>query len=171
MFLFSVSFTLNAQQQEGGGPGMAVQDHMQQTEGQPLEDEPLEFDTELPLPGDTDPDLTRAVAEAERWLALVDSNRLGTAWSETTGFFRENLAESDWSNDIRSLRQPLGALEVRELDDEAYYSELPPIVPEGEYAKITFLSDFAEADDVREVVTLVRTESDSWRVTGYRITE
>ncbi|MCC5833217.1 MAG: DUF4019 domain-containing protein [Opitutales bacterium] len=160
------------QQAEGGaGPGMAVQDLQQQTEGVALEEEPLDFDSELPLPGDRDPDLTEAIAVGQSWLERVDRDQLGAAWNAAAAFFRERLDEGDWSQEVRSSRQPLGTLEERELESSAYYSELPPIVPDGEYAKLTFMSNFSEAEEVLEVVTLMRGADGTWVVAGYRIPE
>lgn len=168
LLFVSASF---GQGQDGPGPGVAVRDHVQPTQDQPLEEEPLDFDRDLPLPGDTDPDLSDAVTVAERWLGLIDSHRLDAAWNSAADFFRERLSEDDWSSEVRASRQPLGALEARELDGSAYYSDLPPIVPEGPYAKLTFISEFAEVEEVLEVVTMMRGKDGDWIVAGYRIPE
>ncbi len=106
--------------QGDAGPGMAVRDLQQPTEGVALEEEPLEFESELPLPGDRDPDLTEAIAAGQSWLERVDRDELDAAWNAAAAFFRDRLDEGDWSQEVRSSRQPLGALEERELESSAY---------------------------------------------------
>ena len=108
-----------------------------------------------------------AVAAAKEWLALVDSKEYKKSGQEAAPFFKENVIEKQWEEQISSVRGPLGKAESRELLGAQFTSSLPG-APEGEYVVIQFKTNFSEKPDAVETITPMMAD-DSWRVSGYFI--
>jgi len=112
----------------------------------------------------TDP----AVASAQVWLGLVDSQHTKESWADAAPFFKERIAEDDWEKLIASVRSPFGALKSRELKSATYTTTLPG-APDGEYVVVQFTTSFQNKAHAVETVTPSKDAKGEWRVAGYFI--
>ncbi|WP_056390911.1 DUF4019 domain-containing protein [Massilia sp. Root418] len=113
-------------------------------------------------------DIEQAKAAATSWLALADSNRHASTWTEAAEPFRKAVSQSDWTQTLQAIRTPLGALKSRSVKSATFAKNLPG-GPEGDYVVITFASVYANKADTVETVTPARTKDGSWKVSGYYI--
>lgn len=104
---------------------------------------------------------------ARAWLALVDSGQWDESWAESGTMFRAQLDSPKWTSMIEPVRQPLGPLVSRRLDNSDRSNALPG-APAGEYEVIRFRTSFENVKNAIETVTMVR-EDDGWAVIGYFI--
>jgi len=111
-------------------------------------------------------DVEQAKTAAGNWLALADSNRHASTWTEAAEPFQKAVSQSDWTQTLQALRAPLGQLKSRTVKS-ATFAKNPPSAPEGEYVVITYASTFANKPDVVETVTPARAKDGSWKVSGY----
>ena len=113
-----------------------------------------------------------SVANAENsamgWLALVDERKYRESWSQASLLLRTHVTQSDWAENLDSIRGPLGALERREVDS-AEYDESLPEVPDGEYVIFVFSSTFENSKHAYEVVGMTKELDSTWRAIGYSI--
>ena len=110
----------------------------------------------------------RAVAAAERWLALVDAGHYGQAWDEAASYFKGAVTKDQWTGSLNGVRAPLGRVISRQEQSARLSTELPG-APDGEYVVIEFQTNFANKSSGIETVTPVRETDGSWKVTGYYI--
>lgn len=113
-------------------------------------------------------DVEQAKAAAGNWLALADSNRHASTWSEASEPFQKAVSQSDWTQTLQAVRAPLGPLKSRTVKS-ATFAKNPPGAPEGEYVVIVYASVFANKPDAMETVTPARAKDGSWKVSGYFI--
>ena len=120
----------------------------------------------------TEPDklarLEAAIAAAEKWLPMVDSGNYGQSWREAAGYFRYAINEEKWVQTINAVRNPLGKLISREVQNTTYWTSLPN-APEGEYIVIQFKTSFGNKKSAIETVTPMFEKDGIWRVSGYYI--
>ena len=109
-----------------------------------------------------------AVAAADAWLKLVDEGKYAESWKETAGFFRKAVPQADWEKQMRTFRDPLGALESRTAQETKYTTSLPG-APDGEYVVIVYKASYAKKSDAIETVTPMKEADGTWRVSGYFI--
>ncbi|KQV80906.1 hypothetical protein ASD15_13525 [Massilia sp. Root351] len=111
-------------------------------------------------------DVEQAKAAAGSWLALADSNRAASTWTEAAEPFQKAVSQSDWTQALQALRAPLGPLKSRTVKS-ATFAKNPPGAPEGEYVVIVYASTFANKPDAVETVTPARAKDGNWKVSGY----
>ncbi len=105
-----------------------------------------------------------SLERAERFLAAVD----GGDWAATGDFFLPTETPEQWAQNVRPVREPLGAVTQRRLATVQRASSLPN-EPDGDYEVLQFQTDFAARDDLAlETVIMMRSEG-AWKVTGYFI--
>lgn len=109
-----------------------------------------------------------AIAEAEKWLALVDEGNYVGSWQASAEFFRNAVKQDQWAQAAQSVRKPLGKLLARKVKLASYKTALPG-APDGEYVVITFAASFANKKSATETVTPMRDKDGYWRVSGYYI--
>lgn len=109
-----------------------------------------------------------ATEVALAWLAVVDKGLYGQSWTEAATIFKLAVGQTDWINQVRRVRQPLGAVSSRERV-EAQYTKALPQAPEGEYVVLQFKTSFADMAGATETVTPMKDTDGSWRVAGYYI--
>jgi len=107
-----------------------------------------------------------AVKAAEAWLALIDNAEYDKSWDEAAPAFKQKVARSQWVQQIRSVRGPLGALKSRSLLGAKYTTEIPNAA-KGEYVIIQFQTSFANKENAVETVTPMLDDEGVWRVSGY----
>lgn len=105
------------------------------------------------------------IANAERWLALVDAGHYAESWTAAGTIFRQHLAKAAWGGMVLSVRKPLGAVLSRMMLTETKATSLPGVA-DGEYEVIQFSTAFANKKTAVETVSLTH-QPDGWRVDGY----
>lgn len=108
-----------------------------------------------------------AVAAAKEWLAVVDSKEYKKSWHEAAPFFKAHVKETQWEEQISTVRGPLGKAVSRELIGTQFTTILPG-APEGQYVVIQFKTNFADKPNSVETITPMMADG-AWRVSGYFI--
>jgi hypothetical protein len=103
---------------------------------------------------------------AKQWLLLVDDKNYADAYQQM-GTAAHKVAGESWSQNIRSRRDPLGAMSSRTLKDVKMTKTLPGL-RDGQYATVRYDSAFARKAASVESVTLVM-ENGAWSVIDYRV--
>ena len=111
---------------------------------------------------------TAAIAEAEKWLGLVDEGKYAESWTEAAGYFKNAIAQEQWVQSLKAVRNPFGKLISREVKNKTYSTSLPG-APDGEYVVIQFETSFANKRSAIETVTPMLEKDGKWRVSGYFI--
>ena len=109
-----------------------------------------------------------AVKAAEAWLALIDKAEYDKSWDEAAPAFKQKVPRSQWVQQIRSVRGPLGALKSRSLLGAKYTTEIPNAA-KGEYVIMQFQTSFDNKENAVETVTPMLDDEGVWRVSGYYI--
>ena len=115
----------------------------------------------------TEIDLAPAIAEAQRWLTLIDQGRYGASWEAAAPMFQEAMSRHRWETTLPGARDPLGAPIKRKLRQADFATKLPN-APPGEYVVIQFDTVFENRPSSTEIVTPMKV-GDRWLVSGYII--
>lgn len=108
------------------------------------------------------------VADAMRWLSLIDEERYPESWRAASVLLRSVVREAQWGAAISAMRNPLGKRSQREVVGTKQKSALPG-VPDGQYLIITTRVSFEYKQKATETVTFVREPDGAWRAAGYFI--
>ena len=108
-----------------------------------------------------------AIAAADQWLALIDAEDYAQSWEEAAPYFQKNVSEEEWAQQAGGAREPLGAVESREVRNSAYHASMPG-APDGEYVIIQYQTTFENKDSAVETVTPMKVDGE-WRVSGYYV--
>lgn len=117
---------------------------------------------------DTDANQQAAIAAAESWLKLTDSNAYGDAWEAASEYLKEAVTKEAFEQALTGVRKPLGEVKSRKLTRATYKTSLPG-APDGEYYVIQFDTSMAHKEAAAETITPTKTESGAWKVSGYYI--
>ncbi|MGB6011426.1 MAG: DUF4019 domain-containing protein [Desulfobacterales bacterium] len=109
-----------------------------------------------------------ALSAAEKWLAMVDSEKYTESWKEAAELFRNAVQPQQWEQSMQAVREPLGKLISRKVKTKAYRTSLPG-APDGEYVVIQFETSFENKKVAVETVTPLMGKDGAWRVSGYYI--
>lgn len=115
-------------------------------------------------------DLQEAAQNAERWLTLMDQGKYGDSWDISSNIFRYKLKKDEWILAAEKLRQPVGSLISRQLVNEIPKKN-PTGLPEGLYMILAYRSSFTNRPHAIEVVTMVLSTNDQWKVLFYENVE
>lgn len=110
----------------------------------------------------------QATEAAKAWLQLVDQGKYNESWQEAASVFRRNVGKGQWKKMAQGVREPLGSLQVRQLESAKYTSTLPG-APDGEYVIIQFKATYANKASAVETLTPMKDSDGVWRVSGYFI--
>jgi hypothetical protein len=112
----------------------------------------------------------RDVIEAsEKWLKLLDRGQLGAAWDISARRLQAQVTRPTWIKGIGEARKPFGKLKARNRDRFARAHEMPG-APDGDYAIVQFVSEFANGKRATEQITwTLEPDGGIWRVSGYYI--
>ena len=116
-------------------------------------------------PTGNDAQLRAAISAAQQWLAFVDQAQYAESWSATGSLFQSNMPQDRWVQTLTGARTPLGTVVSREVAGSEIRTSLPG-APAGQYALVSFATDFQNKPDVIETVTMVD-EGGQWKVVGY----
>lgn len=109
-----------------------------------------------------------AVAAAEEWLALIDSQSYGESWEAAATLFRDAVPKDQWVSVMKSGQAPLGKALSRAVASKRYLTAVPN-APAGQYVVIEFNTDFENKKAAVETVTPMLDKDGTWRVSGYYI--
>lgn len=110
----------------------------------------------------------RAVAAAERWVALVDKGDYDESWKQAAAYLRESVPREEWARMLRAGRGPLGKTVARRPHSAVYQTALPG-APDGEYMVVRFDTRFERKESAVETIVPMRDPDGVWRVSGYFI--
>lgn len=122
--------------------------------------------TEPAVTSSEDAEQQAARRQARAWLALVDQGEYTASWDAAAPLFQSSTTRQQWEGAASGARTPLGELGKRELRAVENEKSLPG-APPGDYMVVHYDSAFAKKAPAREVVTLMLTAEDSWKVVGY----
>jgi len=109
---------------------------------------------------------TAAVAAANAWLSLVDSEKYAESWDEAAQFFKGAVPKGQWVQTMQAGRKPFGKNVSRALDATRYRTSMPG-APDGEYVVIQFKASFENKKSAVETITPLLDKDGAWRVSGY----
>lgn len=114
-------------------------------------------------------DVEEAKQAAQKWLALLDADKLEATWREAASSFRAQIPTAEqWASQVRQAHSSLDSLRDRSLAAARYTTSLPnPNVPEGEYVVTQYRARYG-TKTFAETVILTRDEK-AWKVVGYFI--
>jgi flagellar motor protein MotB len=110
----------------------------------------------------------QATAAAEKWLALVDTEKYDESWDESASLFRAALTKEAWGKMLTASRGSFGKLISRKVKSAEFHTQLPG-APDGEYVVIQFETSFEKKKESIETVTPMKDKDGNWRVSGYFI--
>jgi Protein of unknown function (DUF4019) len=116
-----------------------------------------------------DPRASAAQKAAREFLALTDRDSGPASWAAAGKQFQEAIAVERWTQSLRAVRAPLGALVERTLISTQLTKNFPGAPREGEYVLLVFRSGFEKRAVGEESLTLEREADGVWRVIGYVI--
>ena len=109
--------------------------------------------------------LRAAIGSAQQWLGFVDQAQYAESWSATGSLFQTNMPQDRWVQTLTGARTPLGTVVSREVAGSELRSSLPG-APAGQYAVVSFATNFQNKPDIIETVTMID-EGGQWKVVGY----
>jgi hypothetical protein len=115
-----------------------------------------------------DPKATAAQAAARDWLALADRSDAQASWNAAAKKFQAAMSAAGWAEALAKVRTPLGPVQSRAISKTGFRKTFQD-VPEGDYALIVYVTNFANKVRGQETVTLERESDGKWRVLGYSI--
>lgn len=104
---------------------------------------------------------------AKQWLTVMDDQNYADAYRQMGKSGRDKLSEQQFAEKESNLRAPLGAMSSRTLKEVKLTKTLPGM-RDGQYATVTFDTQFAHKAQAMEAVTLV-SENGAWSVIGYTV--
>jgi hypothetical protein len=116
---------------------------------------------------DTSAAIAAATKAADAWLPVADAGNYEESWTQGAAAFRTAVTQQQWTDALRAVRTPYGALKSRSLKSANYTRKLPG-APEGEYVVLQYQTEFASKSGVETVVPM-READGSWKVSGYFI--
>jgi len=108
------------------------------------------------------------VAAAKQWLATIDRGNYAASWTNAPAIFQTGVSVVDWENSMKRFRQPLGAMQSRELKSAETATKLPGAA-DGQYVVLQFTTAFANQKSALETVTFVLGKDGAWKSAGYFI--
>lgn len=115
-------------------------------------------------------DPTTLLQAGTKVVGLIDQGLASQLWAHVSPVAQSVLEEQQFTNQIYTLRRPLGAVlqrhwvAITQLDHPGSAG-----LPSGLYVTVTFITSFAGRSNVQEQVTFRQDEDNVWRITGYVI--
>lgn len=109
-----------------------------------------------------------AARQVEAWLGIVDAGRYAESWEGLAAPVRGMLTAAQWETTLRQARAPFSGAVARRTAQSAGPLPQPAGAPPGEYARMTFATEFSGGAAARETVVAMK-EGDAWRIAGYFI--
>jgi hypothetical protein len=109
----------------------------------------------------------QATDAATGWLTLIDAGQYDESWNQAATMFRRRVTQSQWAQEVKVVREPMGKVQSRAAAGARLVTSLPG-APDGHYAILQFRSKFASKADATETVTMTM-QNDTWKAAGYFI--
>jgi hypothetical protein len=106
------------------------------------------------------------IEAGQKWLALIDAGKAGTAWDVASKQLQSVVKRDQFVTEMRDVRKPLGKLATRTAVKFARAHDLPG-APAGDYAIVEYDVNFAGGKRLSEQLVWSLEENDTWRVAGY----
>ena len=110
-------------------------------------------------------DIQAAQRVAQAWMGLMDRGKYDDSWKQFAPVVQQQITKKQWKQQVKSTRQPYGALQSR-MPRAANYATTLPGAPDGKYVVLEFDTTFANKQAVRETCVLAQTNG-VWKVAGY----
>jgi len=111
---------------------------------------------------------TAAVTVAQQWLAGIDAGDYAQSWTDAAEYFQGAITQDNWISALKSVRAPLGEMEIRTVDSAVTETQMPG-APDGRYVVMQFETAFAKKNPATETVTFVLEKDGQWKAGGYYI--
>lgn len=108
-----------------------------------------------------------AIDAAENFLQLIDSGQYQESWQQTAPFFKSQVSQKQWAEQLQNVRPLFGAAEKRVIKTARHATSLPG-APDGEYFVLQFDTVFEKKKGSIEMVTMSQIGG-QWQVAGYFI--
>jgi hypothetical protein len=119
-----------------------------------------------------------AQAAAESWLKLVDRGEYSASWDRAARAFKGAIKQTDWDQEAKGVRTPLGKLVSRRVKSREYTEKMPATRVIGgrvytwgigKYVVVQYDAVFAKKASAVETVISMADPDGVWRVSGYSI--
>ena len=107
-----------------------------------------------------------AKQKADKLIELLDAGQYQETYSMASSVVTHTPAL--WSSHMQARRAFLGEVEsrvVNKVESVTRFADLP----EGDYTKITYLTDFANQTEASEIVVLNKGKDSLWGIVGYEV--
>ncbi|HVZ16654.1 MAG TPA: DUF4019 domain-containing protein [Terriglobales bacterium] len=104
----------------------------------------------------------------DRWIAVIDKGDYAGSYERASSMFKGAIGKDDWVQKSKGVRDPLGNVVSRKLDNAQYSTTLPG-APDGEYVVLKYDTSFANKKSAVETVVMMLDKDEQWRVSGYFI--
>lgn len=111
---------------------------------------------------------TAAVTAAQKWLAGIDAGHYAESWTDASESFQGAITQDKWVAAMKSVRGPLGKMQIRTVDSAVTETEMPG-APDGKYVVMQFETAFVKKNSAMETVTFVLEKDGQWKASGYYI--
>ena len=101
---------------------------------------------------------------ADKLLELLDAGQYQETYTMASSVV--TITPALWNSHMKSRRASLGEVESRALNKVESVRRFADL-PEGNYTKITYLTDFENQTEVSEIVCLNRSKDNLWHIAGY----
>lgn len=105
---------------------------------------------------------------ADRWLAVVDKGDYAASYERASSLFKSAVSKDDWVQKVKAVRDPLGKVVSRKLQNAQYTTTLPG-APDGEYVVCQYQTSFENKKSAIETVVTMLDKDEQWKVSGYFI--
>ena len=108
-----------------------------------------------------------AIVAAEKFVETLDKSEFLVAWNQT-GIVNQSYANHpEWFKKILAVRPHLGKVLKRSLEKLSRHAGWVGL-PDGDYLRISFTTEFLNKEDSLETVVLVK-EQGNWIVSSYHL--
>lgn len=110
--------------------------------------------------------LPEAGQTADKFLELLDAGQYQETYAMAS--YVVIVTPALWNSHMKSRRASLGEVESRILEKVESVRRFADL-PEGDYTKITYLTNFANQAEASEIVVLNRGKDSHWDIAGYEV--
>jgi hypothetical protein len=103
---------------------------------------------------------------SDRLLELLDAGQYQETYTMVSSVF--TITPALWNSRMKSRRSSLGEVKSRVLEKVESVRRFADL-PEGDYTKITYLTDFADQAETSEIILLNRSKENLWEIAGYEV--
>ena len=110
-----------------------------------------------------------AFAVAQKWLALVDTEKYSESWREADDYFRKSVTLDNWDKIGRSIKTDTGKMISRKLKTTTHKTSFLPGEPKGQSIIVRYATSFQKRKSAAEEVVVVFDKNGRGKVSGYHL--